>query len=88
MRMLSIIIAVSMPLFTLASCSTYHIENPHMRPVMDNCSNLFYLSTIACKLAECLPEKELAALSADLVTLSDMLANLIAHRDLCSENNA
>ncbi len=51
---------------------------------MGNCSNLFYLSTIACKLAECLSEKELAALSADLVTLSDMLANLIAHQDLCS----
>ncbi len=54
---------------------------------MENCSNLFYLSAIACKLAECLPEKELAVLSADLVTLSDMLANLIAHQDLCSENN-
>lgn len=54
---------------------------------MGNCPNLFYLSTVACKLAECLSEKELAALSADLVTLSDMLANLIAHRDLCSGDN-
>lgn len=70
--------------FTHAFCSSYHIKSPHMRSVMGNCSNLFYLSTIACKLAECLSEKELAALSADLVTLSDMLANLIAHQDLCS----
>ncbi|MGN1146516.1 MAG: DUF6774 domain-containing protein [Acetatifactor sp.] len=52
---------------------------------MENCSNLFYLSTIACKLSECLSEKELAALSADLVVLSDMLANIIAHQGLCDE---
>ncbi|MGN0169135.1 MAG: DUF6774 domain-containing protein [Lachnospiraceae bacterium] len=51
---------------------------------MENCSNLFYLSTIACKLSQCLSEKELAVLSADLVTLSDMLANLLAHQELCA----
>ncbi|MGN0244579.1 MAG: DUF6774 domain-containing protein [Lachnospiraceae bacterium] len=49
-----------------------------------NCQNLFYLSTIACRLSECLSEEELAALSADLVTLSDMLANILAHQDLCN----
>lgn len=36
------------------------------------------LSTIACQLANCLSEEELAALSADLVVLGDMLANIIA----------
>ena len=46
---------------------------------MKNCSNLFYLSTIACKLGECLSEEELARLSADLVVLGDMLANIIAY---------
>ena len=51
---------------------------------MKNCSNLFYLSTIACKLSECMSEKELAALSADLVVLSDMLANILARQDLCT----
>ncbi|MGN0386239.1 MAG: DUF6774 domain-containing protein [Lachnospiraceae bacterium] len=51
------------------------------------CSNLFYLSTIACKLSECLSAKELAALSADLVTLSDMLANILAHQDLCDDDS-
>lgn len=50
---------------------------------MENCSNLFYLSTIACKLSQCLSEKEVAALSADLVALGDMLANILAHQDLC-----
>lgn len=53
---------------------------------MTNCSNLFYLSTIACKISECIPPKELAALSADLVVLSDMLANILAHQELCDSN--
>ena len=52
---------------------------------MENCSNLLLLSTIACKLSECLSEKELAALAADLVVLSDMLANILAHKDLCTD---
>lgn len=51
---------------------------------MKNCSNLFYLSTIACALSECLSEKELTILSADLVVLSDMLANLLAYQGVCS----
>ena len=42
------------------------------------------LSSIACKLSECLSEEELAALSADLVVLSDMLANIIAHQAFCN----
>ncbi len=55
---------------------------------MDNCSNLFYLSAIACKLAECLSSDELSVLSADLVVLSDMLANIIAHQDMSDNNNS
>ena len=51
---------------------------------MTGCSNLFYLSSIACKLSECLSEKELTSLAADLVVLSDMLANILAHEALCS----
>ena len=54
-------------------------------PYMKNCSNLFFLSTIACNLAECLSEAELAKLSADLVVLSDMLVNIIAQEALCKE---
>lgn len=52
-----------------------------------DCSNLYILSTIACQLAECLDEKELAALSADLVVLSDMLANILAHQEACEDKN-
>ena len=50
---------------------------------MANCQNLYVLSTIACRLAECMTEEELASLSADLVVLGDMLANLIAKDALC-----
>lgn len=52
-----------------------------------DCSHLFFLSTIACKLSECLSEKELAELSADLVVLSDMLANILAYSDTNGGSN-
>lgn len=52
---------------------------------MNSCTNLFYLSSVACKLSECLSEKELTSLSADLVVLSDMLANIVARRNLCED---
>ena len=52
-----------------------------------DCSHLFFLSTIACKLSECLSEKELAELSADLVVLSDMLANILAYSVTNADDN-
>ena len=52
---------------------------------MTNCTNLFYLSTLAYKLAECLSEEELAVLSADLVVLGDMLGNILARQAACSK---
>ena len=53
---------------------------------MDHCSNLYVLSTIACRLTECLSAEELAVLSADLMTLGDMLQSILARRDLCKDN--
>ena len=50
---------------------------------MKNCSNLFLLTTLACQLSECLSEKEMAVLSADLMTLGDMLMSLLAHQAVC-----
>lgn len=47
---------------------------------MNNCQNLYLLSAIACRLADCLSEEELSALSADLVVLGDMLANLLTRK--------
>lgn len=52
---------------------------------MVSCSNLYFLSTIACRLSECLSENELTVLSADLVVLGDMLVNLIARSEKCGE---
>lgn len=52
---------------------------------MQNCTNLYLLSTVACKLSECLSEEELNKLSSDLVVLSDMLANIIAHQADCED---
>ena len=51
---------------------------------MNNCcSNLYILSTVACQLAECLTKEEAAQLSADLVVLSDMLANILVRNESC-----
>lgn len=50
---------------------------------MSNCSNLYFLSTLACKLSECLDEDELSILSADLMTLGDMLESILARQDAC-----
>ena len=47
---------------------------------MNNCTNLYLLSTIACKLAECLNENELNILSADLQTLGEMLESILARQ--------
>ena len=47
------------------------------------CSDLYFLSTIACQLSQCLTEEELALLSADLATLSDMLASILARQAFC-----
>lgn len=54
---------------------------------MNKCSNLYFLSTIACKLAECLTAEELTALSADLVVLGDMLVSITARQAACEESN-
>ena len=50
---------------------------------MVNCQNLYVLSTIACKLAECIPEEELEVLAADLSTLGGMLSGILARKALC-----
>lgn len=51
----------------------------------NNCQNLYFLSTIACQLAECLDEKELEMLSADLTVLGYMIESLLAHQKICGD---
>nr|DAT32070.1 MAG TPA: hypothetical protein [Caudoviricetes sp.] len=52
---------------------------------MQNCSNLYFLSTLACQLADCMSDDEIAILAADLVVLSDMLANIVARNAVCEK---
>lgn len=55
---------------------------------MNKCTNLYFLSTVACQLARCLSEDELSLLSADPVVLSDMLSNLQTRQDICGEKES
>ena len=52
----------------------------------NNCNNLYFLSTIACQLAECLDEKELEMLSSDLTALGYMIESLLTHQSACKED--
>ena len=53
---------------------------------MNSCSNLLFLSGVACQIAECLTDDELSIFSSDLVVLSDMLANILARRTACENS--
>lgn len=52
---------------------------------MNNCTDLFFLSTIACKLSECLSSDELSILAANLTALGDLLAVTVARQSLQQE---
>lgn len=52
---------------------------------MNTCSDLYALSTIACKLSECLTEEELTLLSANLTALADLLEVILARQSVCRE---
>lgn len=71
---------------TLRSFAYNNPTSPTGALMKNNCQNLYFLSTIACKLAECLDEKELEILSADLTVLGYMIEALLAHQDICKEN--
>ncbi|MCI6121447.1 DUF6774 domain-containing protein [Bariatricus sp. SGI.161] len=52
---------------------------------MNDCVDLYFLSTIACKLSECLSDDELSIMAASLTALGDMLAVITARRDSCKD---
>ena len=52
----------------------------------NNCQNLYILSSIACQLAECVDEKELEILSADLTALGYLIESLLAHQSACEDS--
>lgn len=50
---------------------------------MKNCTDLYYLSTIACRLSECFSDDELSVLATSLTALGDMLGVIIARKAAC-----
>lgn len=54
---------------------------------MKNCSDLYYLSTIACQLADCLSQDELSILATQLTALGDMLEVIIARQAACKKED-
>lgn len=54
---------------------------------MNGCTDLYVLSTVACKLAECLTEEELSIVAANLTALGDMLQVIINKQAVCKKEN-
>ena len=52
---------------------------------MKCCTDLYFLSTIACKMADCLTEDELAVLAIELTALGDMLSVLATKQAVCNK---
>ncbi len=48
---------------------------------MNSCSNLYLLSSLACQISASLSNEDIAMLAADLVVLSDMLANILVYNE-------
>lgn len=53
---------------------------------MNCCTDLYALSAIACKIAECLTEEELSILAANLTALGNMLQVIIVKQTSCKNN--
>ena len=53
---------------------------------MNNCSDLYFLSTIACQLSECLSENELELLAVNLRALGEMLEVISVQNAICEKS--
>lgn len=54
---------------------------------MNHCKNLYYLSSVACMLTECLDKTELEILAADLRTLGEMIDSTLMRQAQCSRRH-
>ena len=52
---------------------------------MNICTDILLISTLACRIAECLDDNELALLAADTVLLSDALNAIAVRRAILKE---
>lgn len=50
---------------------------------MNECTDLYVLSAIACELSKCLSEEELALLAIKLTTLGDLLGVVATKQAVC-----
>ncbi len=50
---------------------------------MPDCTNLYFLSAIACQLSECMSGEEFEKLTSDLMALGYMLENISARKNNC-----
>lgn len=53
---------------------------------MPDCTNLYFLSTVACQLSECISGEELEKLTSDLLVLGYMLENITARKKSCESS--
>lgn len=53
---------------------------------MNNCAELYLLSTIACQISESLSKDELELLAADLKALGEMLEVISVRQAICKES--
>lgn len=51
---------------------------------MNECSDVLLITSLACQLADCLSDDELALLSANLMLMADAIASILAKRELCA----
>ena len=50
---------------------------------MNHCSDLYFLSTVACQLSECLSKSELELLAVNLRALGEMLEVISVQSTIC-----
>lgn len=53
---------------------------------MNNCTDLYFLSTIACQISECLSKDELELLATDLKVLGEMLEVISIQQSMCKKS--
>lgn len=53
---------------------------------MSYCCDVLFISAVACQIAECLNDDELALLAADTLLLSDSLNAIAVRRSICNSS--
>jgi len=72
------------------NCKTpeYNIKIYPGSTTMSNCTNLYFLSTVACQLSECMDNEEIEKLASDLIVLGYMLENIQRTSSITCHDNS